>query len=817
MIRLIGYLFGLASVLALGVAGVVAVYLNGVSKDLPDYAVLSSYAPPVTTRIHAGNGALMAEYARERRLFLPIQAIPDRVKAAFLSAEDKNFYNHPGVDIYGLGRAILVNVQNLGSGRRPVGASTITQQVAKNFLLSSDQTIDRKVKEAILSFRIEQTYSKDKILELYLNEIFFGMNAYGIAGAALTYFDKSVTELTIAETAYLAALPKGPSNYHPFRHTEAAIERRNWVIDRMVENGFVVKADGDEAKKQPLGVTGRRTGSYLFASDYFAEEVRRQIIEKYGDKSLYEGGLSVRTSLDPQMQIVARKALQDGLLTYDQRRGFRGPVAKISASGDWGAELAKVNALSDVPEWKLAVVLAVSASRVDIGLQPAKEAGGKVVSDRQTGRIMADDMEWAYRSATGDRKTAKSPEGVLAPGDVVFVEPLSDAEGGYRLRQPPKVQGGLVAMDPHTGRVLAMVGGFSYAQSEFNRATQAMRQPGSSFKPFVYAAALDNGYTPASVIMDAPIEFVSGGQVWRPQNYGGGSAGPSTLRLGIEKSRNLMTVRLANDMGMNLVAEYAERFGIYDKMMPLLSMSLGSGETTVLRMVSAYAVLANGGKQIKPTLIDRIQDRYGKTIFRHEERVCEGCNANGWEGQEEPIVVDNREQVLDPMTAYQITSMMEGVVSRGTAAGKIKLDRPVAGKTGTTNDEKDAWFVGYTPDLVAGLYIGFDNPAPLGRGSTGGSMSAPIFNEFMQAAVAGTPPGKFRLPEGMQLIPVNRKTGMQAYDGEPDTIIEAFKPGTGPADTFSVIGMEEYVAPEEILRESPQANQAVTSGAGGLF
>lgn len=817
MIRLIGYLFGLASVLALGVAGVVAVYLNGVSKDLPDYAVLSSYAPPVTTRIHAGNGALMAEYARERRLFLPIQAIPDRVKAAFLSAEDKNFYNHPGVDIYGLGRAILVNVQNLGSGRRPVGASTITQQVAKNFLLSSDQTIDRKVKEAILSFRIEQTYSKDKILELYLNEIFFGMNAYGIAGAALTYFDKSVTELTIAETAYLAALPKGPSNYHPFRHTEAAIERRNWVIDRMVENGFVVKADGEEAKKQPLGVTGRRTGSSLFASEYFAEEVRRQIIEKYGDKSLYEGGLSVRTSLDPQMQIVARKALQDGLLTYDLRRGFRGPVAKISATGDWGAELAKVNALSDVPEWKLAVVLAVSASRVDIGLQPAKEAGGKVVADRQTGRIMAEDMEWAYRSATGDRKTAKSPEGVLAPGDVVFVEPLADAEGGYRLRQPPKVQGGLVAMDPHTGRVLAMVGGFSYAQSEFNRATQAMRQPGSSFKPFVYAAALDNGYTPASVIMDAPVEFVSGGQVWRPQNYGGGSAGPSTLRLGIEKSRNLMTVRLANDMGMNLVAEYAERFGIYDKMMPLLSMSLGSGETTVLRMVSAYAVLANGGKQIKPTLIDRIQDRYGKTIFRHEERVCEGCNASGWEGQEEPTVVDNRQQVLDPMTAYQITSMMEGVVSRGTAAGKIKLDRPVAGKTGTTNDEKDAWFVGYTPDLVAGLYIGFDNPAPLGRGSTGGSMSAPIFNEFMQAAVAGTPPGKFRLPEGMQLIPVNRKTGMQAYDGEPDTIIEAFKPGTGPADTFSVIGMEEYVAPEEILRESPQANQAVTSGAGGLF
>lgn len=815
MIRLIGYLFGLASVLALIVAGVVAVYLNGVSRDLPDYAVLSSYAPPVTTRIHAGNGALMTEYARERRLFLPIQAIPDRVKAAFLSAEDKNFYNHPGVDIYGLGRAILVNLQNFGSGRRPVGASTITQQVAKNFLLSADQTIDRKVKEAILSFRIEQTYSKDKILELYLNEIFFGMNAYGIAGAALTYFDKSVTELTIAETAYLAALPKGPSNYHPFRHTEAAIERRNWVVDRMVENGFVTKADGEEAKKQPLGVTGRRSGANVFASDYFSEEVRRQIIEKYGDKALYEGGLSVRTSLDPKMQIFARKALQDGLVTYDQRRGYRGPVANIAVSGDWGAELAKVKGLSDVPEWKLAVVLAVSSSRVDIGLQPATEAGGKVVAERETGRVMADDMDWAYRSANGDRKTAKSPEGVFTAGDVIYVEPKG--EGGYKLRQPPKVQGGLVAMDPHTGRVLAMVGGFSYAQSEFNRATQAMRQPGSSFKPFVYAAALDNGYTPASVIMDAPIEFVAGGQVWRPQNYGGGSAGPSTLRLGIEKSRNLMTVRLANDMGMNLVAEYAERFGIYDKMNPVLSMSLGSGETTVLRMVSAYAVLANGGKQIKPTLIDRIQDRYGKTIFRHEERTCDGCNANAWEGQEEPAVVDNREQVLDPMTAYQITSMMEGVVLRGTAAGKIKLDRPVAGKTGTTNDEKDAWFVGYTPDLVAGLYIGYDNPTPLGRGATGGSMSAPIFNEFMQEAVAGTPPGKFHLPEGMSLIPVNRKTGMYAAEGDPDTITEAFKPGTGPADTFSVIGMEGYAAPEEILRDSPQANQAVTSGAGGLF
>ncbi|WP_377295458.1 penicillin-binding protein 1A [Rhizobium sp. SGZ-381] len=817
MIRLLGYLFGLACAGFLVVAAVAAVYLGGVSRDLPNYEVLASYEPPVATRVHAGNGALMSEYAREKRLFLPIQAIPDRVKAAFLSAEDKNFYNHPGVDFWGLARAVLNNVQNIGSGRRPEGASTITQQVAKNFLLSADQTIDRKVKEAILSFRIEQTYSKDKILELYLNEIFFGLNAYGIAGAALTYFDKSVTELTIAETAYLASLPKGPANYHPFRHEKAALERRNWVIDRMAENGYITVGDATDAKAQPLGVKLRRGGTSLFASDYFSEEVRRQIIGKYGEKALYEGGLSVRTSLDPQMQIMARAALQHGLVEYDQRRGFHGPIATIAVTGDWGVELAKLQPLRDVPEWQLAVVTAVSANGVDIGLQPETVAG-KVADERVRGQIPADEMKWAYRDSKGERKTARSPDGVLKAGDVVYVEPIEGKTGSFRLRQPPKVQGGMVVMDPHTGRVLAMVGGFSYAQSEFNRATQAMRQPGSSFKPFVYSAALDNGYTPASVILDAPIEMVSGGQVWRPENYGGDSAGPSTLRTGIEKSRNQMTVRLAQDMGMDLVAEYAERFGIYDKMLPVLAMSLGSGETTVLRMVSAYSVIANGGKQIKPTLVDRIQDRYGKTIFRHEERGCEGCNFSQWANQDEPTLVDNRERVLDPMTAYQITSMMEGVVTRGTAAGKIPVkDRDVAGKTGTTNDEKDAWFVGFTPDLVAGLYVGFDTPAPLGRAGTGSGLAAPIFGDFLAQAAKVTAPSKFIVPAGMQLIPVNRKTGMFAYEGEPDSIIEAFKPGTGPADSLSVIGMGDQLPPEEILKTSPQAQQAVTSGAGGLF
>ena len=818
MVRLIGYFFGLSAILFFGAAAAAAIYLNMVMKDLPDYEVLANYAPPVTTRIHAGDGQLIAEYAHERRLYVPIQAIPDRVKAAFISAEDKNFYSHPGLDIMGLGRAILVNLQNVGSGRRPVGASTITQQVAKNFLLSSDQTLSRKAKEAILSLRIEQTYSKDRILELYLNEIFFGLNSYGIASAALTYFDKSVTELTIAECAYLASLPKGPANYNPFRHPDAALERRNWVIDRMVENGYVAKDDGDAAKKEPLGVTGRKAGTYLFASDYFAEEARRQIIAQYGEKSLYEGGLSVRTSLNPKLQLYARKALQDALIDFDIKRGYHGPINHIAVAGDWGPALSKLDEMRDVPEWKLAVVLATDSKGVDIGIRPDHDPAGKVDAARERGRIDDASMKWAYRSSKSLMTKAKSPIDIFQPGDVIYVQAIDSKPGQYKLRQPPKIQGGMIAMDPKTGRVLAMVGGFSYAQSEFNRATQAMRQPGSSFKPFVYAAALDNGYTPASVVMDAPFELqLPGGQVWAPKNYGGDFSGPSTLRRGIEQSRNLMTVRLANDMGMDTVAEYAERFGIYDKMQPVLAMSLGSGETTVMRMVSGYSVIANGGKQIKPTLIDRIQDRTGKTIYKHEDRVCENCNAADWKSQEEPVVDDKREQVLDPMTAYQITTMMQGVIQRGTAAGQVKLDRDVAGKTGTTNDEKDAWFVGFTPDLVAGVYIGYDNPQPMGRGGTGGHLSAPIFNEFMQDADKDITPSKFIVPEGMQLIAVDRKTGMEAGPGDPNTIVEAFKPGTGPANVFSVIGGEDYATPEQIMNQSPQANDAVKQGQPGLF
>jgi penicillin-binding protein 1A len=819
MIRLLGYFFGIGALLFLAVAAAVAVYIGDVSKDLPNYEVLAQYEPPVTTRIHSDDGSLMGEFARQRRLYLPIQAIPDRVKAAFISAEDKNFYHHPGIDINGLGRAIYVNFQNLGSGKRPVGASTITQQVAKNFLLSSDQTFDRKIKEAILSLRIEQAYSKDRILELYLNEIFFGLNAYGIAGAALTYYDKSVNELTISEAAYLAALPKGPSNYHPFRQTERALVRRNYVIDQMLENKYITAEESVEAKKQPLDVHPRSATANLFASEYFTEEVRREIVDRYGEAALYEGGLSVRTTLNPRLQTLARSALHKGLVRYDELRGYRGPYKTIEPGEDWGIPLGAVESFSDLPEWRLAVVLEAGDDGATIGLQPAKEVSGDVSATRDEGTIAPDDMKWAYRiNIEGVKSKAKSPADILKRGDVVFVEQNGENSSAYRLRQLPEISGSLVAMDPHTGRVLAMIGGFSYSQSQFNRATQAYRQPGSSFKPFVYAAALDNGYTPASVVLDAPIEVDQGGGlgIWSPKNYGGKAAGPSTLRLGIEQSRNLMTVRLAKDMGMKLVAEYAERFGVYDKMLPVLAMSLGSGETTTMRMVSAYSVFANGGKSIKPSLIDRIQDRYGKTIFKHDERTCEGCVATSWLDQPEPELVDNRDQVLDPMTAYQITSMMEGVVQRGTAANIKDIGMPVAGKTGTTNEEKDAWFVGYTPDLVVGVMMGIDKPTPLGKGSTGGALCAPIFKEFVQAALKDKPAVDFRVPEGMTEIAIDRKTGMRAYGEGPGVILEAFKPGTGPADSYSVIGMED-IAVKASKAFSPKAKQAIENGTPGLF
>jgi penicillin-binding protein 1A len=818
LLRFFGFLFAAGTILFLAGIAAVAGLMWHFSKDLPDYTQLQNYEPPVMTRVHAADGSLLAEYANERRLYLPIQAIPKLVTNAFVAAEDKNFYQHPGVDITGIGRAAMVYVQNYGGGRRPQGASTITQQVAKNFLLNNELSMTRKIKEALLALRIERTYSKDRILELYLNQIYLGLGAYGVAAASLLYFDKSVHELTIAEAAYLAALPKGPNNYNPFRRRDEAIARRNYVIDRMVEDGYIPAAAGDKAKKEPLNVAVRPTGAHTFAAEYFAEEVRRYVFENYGEKKLYEGGLSVRTTLDPKMQVLARKTMTDGLINFDETQGYRGPIGKIEIDGDWGIKLADHKSLSDIDPWRLAVVLEVSDQSARIGLQPARDPGGAVVKAREVGIIPLDGVKWA-KPAGGPAKPIQKVSQALSPGDVVYVEPMKE-QGQFRLRQLPEISGAMVVMDPHTGRVLAMVGGFSYDQSQFNRATQALRQPGSSFKPLVYAAAIDNGYTPSTVVLDAPIEVDTGqggGGVWKPENYGGKFYGPSTLRFGLEQSRNVMTVRLAQDIGMPLIAEYAKRFGVYDDLPPYLSYALGAGETTVLRMVTAYSMLDNGGRRVKPTLIDRIQDRYGHTIFRHDQRECVGCDADKWNGQPEPTLIDHREQVIDPMTAYQITSMMEGVVQRGTATVVREVGKPIAGKTGTTNEEKDVWFIGFSPDIVCGVYLGFDKPRHIGRLATGGHLAAPVVKDFLKVVLADKPPIPFRVPPGIKLIRVDAKSGMRAGPGDPKVILEAFKPGTAPPDSYSVIGTEAASSGGAMSVSPDSAAGAVRTGTGGLY
>jgi penicillin-binding protein 1A len=800
ILRFFGFLFSVGAVLFLVGAGVVGYFYWHFSQDLPDHAQLATYEPPVMTRVHAADGSLMAEYARERRLFLPIQAVPKQVVAAFLSAEDKNFYKHGGIDPEGIARAVVSNVRS--GGRREQGASTITQQVAKNFLLTNERTYERKIREALIALRMESAFSKDRILELYLNEIYLGLGNYGIAAAALNYFNKSVHELTLAEAAYLAALPKAPNNYHPFRGRQAAIERRNWVIERMVDNGYVSREEAEAAKKAPLDVNPRVVSPNTIASGFFAEEVRRDIAERYGEKKLYEGGLSVRTTLDPKLQAQARRALVDGLVRFDEARGWRGTEQKIDvASREWGVALGEVRALADVQPWRLAVVLEVNRTEAKIGLQPRREASGALSRERSTGVINAEGIRWTRRPI----------ERTLNVGDVIYVEALEGRAGQFRLRQIPEISGGLVAMDPYTGRVLAMVGGFSFDQSEFNRATQAQRQPGSSFKPFVYATALDNGYTPSSVVLDGPItvNMGPGQEAWSPSNYDGKAAGPRTLRYGIEHSKNLMTVRLAQDVGMPLVAEYSRRFGVYDDMLPVLSMSLGAGETTVMRMTAAYAMLVNGGRRIKPSLIDRIQDRMGQTIYRHDERECIGCAAEAWANQSEPKLVDRREQVLDPITAYQMVSMLEGVVQRGTAQVIKSVGKPLAGKTGTTNDAKDVWFVGFSPDMAVGVYLGYDKPRSLGSSATAGQYAAPIFRDFMAAALKDKPATPFRVPPGVKLIRINPGSGLRAGN-EGSAILEAFKPGTAPPDNYSVIGLGASGV-------TPEAERAAGAGTGGLY
>jgi penicillin-binding protein 1A len=819
--------------------GVGAYLLWTVSNDLPNYEKLAEYEPPVMSRIHANDGRLLAEYAEERRIYVPINAIPQQLINAFVSAEDKNFYSHHGIDPMGLLRAVVSNVRRMAHlGGSKQGASTITQQVAKNFLLSSEQTMMRKLKEAILAVRIERTFDKGQILELYLNEIFFGLRSYGVAAASLNYFGKALNELTLADMAYLAALPKGPNNYHPFRARDKAITRRNWVIDRMVENGYATAQEGEEAKQQPLNVNPRPFGARIFAADYFAEEVRRELMARYGEKKLLGGGLSVRTTLDPRLQRMAKKALEDGLVDYDQRHGWRGVVTNVEvAADDWARSFETIdNPYADIYPWRQAIVLKVSDTEATIGLRPFLTKSGRLEEKRETGVIPYDEVKWARKllavkiNSENKRvesigKQPKTVSEVLKPGDIIYAaprrprpadgKPLAPTEksvaGQWSLMQIPEISGAITVMDPHTGRVLALVGGFSYAASNFDRATQALRQPGSAFKPFVYATALDNGYSPSTVILDAPIAIDQGsGQgLWKPKNYGDKFYGPSTLRTGIEKSRNLMTVRLAQDMGMPVISEYARRFGIYDNLLPVLSMSLGAGETTLLRLTTAYCMIANGGYQVKSTLIDRIQDRYGKTIYKHDERQCQDCDADGWHGQAEPALLDDRKPIIDPHTAYQITSMMEGVVQNGTGAaiGKALPGVPLAGKTGTTNDERDAWFMGFSPDLVVGVFLGYDNPTPMGRGETGGGVAAPVFESFMKMVMRTSKPIPFRMPPGIRLVRINKKTGVRTEADDPDSILEAFKPGTAPPEPSSIDGWSPAAGEEE----------AITPAGRGLY
>jgi len=776
MVRSFLLFFGsLAFITTLLAVGGVLVLLAYHSRHLPDYKQLASYEPPITTRLYASDGRLLEEYAIEKRLFVPEEAIPTRVKQAFLAAEDKNFYVHHGVDFLSVVRAIVDNVRNFGSGRRLVGASTITQQVAKNFLLSSEVSMERKIREAILAFRIEKAFSKDQILELYLNQIFLGQGSYGVAAASMTYFNKSLDELSISEVAYLAALPKGPNNYHPTRQPEAARDRRDWVVDRMLEERYITPQEAAQAKEQPIEMIPRQGTEYVSAP-FYAEEVRRILYDRYGEKGLYEGGLAVRTTIDPGLQEIATKALRDGLIEYDRRHGWRGPIANMDDLADWQTRLGNIARPAGLTDWTLAVVLKLDGKKADIGF-----------ADGSGGVIPMSAMKWAQPWRPDQRvgNPPGKPDDVLNVGDVVPVSP-GDGDGKFALEQIPDVQGAIVVIDPQTGRVRAMQGGYTYEhqQNEFNRATQALRQPGSAFKPFVYLAALADGKTPATVILDAPFVhcYAPDKPCWKPDNYTKRFYGPTPLRVGIEKSRNLMTVRLAQSIGMEKVAGMAERFGIVDDMLEVLPMALGAGETTLLRLTTAYAQLVNGGRNIDPTFIDRVQDRHGRTIYRHDKRSCRACRVSEWRDQPVPVLPDDREQLVDPAEAFQIVSILEGVVKRGTGAriGRA-IDRPLAGKTGTTNDNRDTWFVGFSPDMAVGVFVGFDQPRTLGGNETGSRAAAPIFQAFMQEALKGTPARPFRMPSGVRLVAIDSETGRRVSPGDPNAIMEVFKPGTEPA------------------------------------
>lgn len=823
LVNVLGWLFSLGFTLFLLGGGALILVFNYYSKDLPDYSQLEQYDPPTVTRLYAGDGKLLAEYATEKRIFVPLSAIPQHVRDAFLSAEDKNFYQHEGVDFTGLLRAVRNNIINYGQGRSLVGGSTITQQVVKNFLLTNEKSIERKIKEAILATRISHVYSKDKILELYLNEIYLGLGSYGVAAAAQNYFNKSLDDLTLEEAALLAAQPKGPALYDPRRSYDAAKERRDWVLERMHEDKRITPEEFAQAKETPITLR-KRDAAEVAHADFFAEEVRRTLSSMYGSNVLYEGGLVVKTTLNPELQRYADAALRRALVDYDRRRGYRGPITHLATFGarqdDWREQINKLMAEQGyqlIDQQKLALVTQIDDRKATI-----------TFADDVQGIVPQSLLKWTRR-VIADGKLGpeiRKPSDILKVGDVIIVGPISDEQKkllsaddqkkAWDLQQVPEVNGAMVVLDPHTGRVLAMSGGYAYGGTEFNRATQAKRQPGSVFKPFVYLTALENGYTPSTVLMDAPVELSQGVGLptWKPQNYHDDYLGPITMRVGLEKSRNTVTVRMAQVFGIDKVIAMAKRCGIYDEVPRNFSIVLGAAEVSLLRITNAYGILDNGGKRIKPSLIERIDDRHGKTIYRRDTRLCKDCTFEKLDPSimdvaRPPIPEDDREQIIDPRLSYQMVSMLHGVTVRGTAAkAHVELKHIVAGKTGTTNDSNDTWFIGFSPDLVAGVYIGFDKPRTLGKKETGGSVALPAFISFMKQALADEPNKPFRIPRGIQLMKVNLATGQPAGAGEEGRIIdEAFVTG-GPLFVPGVSG------PYKSVSEQAEGAPKVAGGNG---
>lgn len=787
MERLKSFIYILLLTFLLGGLSILGIFFF-FGKGLPDYSKLADYDPPVITRIYAGDGRLFAEYATEKRIFVPIEAIPEKVQLAFIAAEDKSFYDHVGIDFMGILRAATHNIISFvkGSGGL-MGGSTITQQVAKNFLLHSKKTFSRKIKEAILTLRIERAFTKQKILELYLNEIYLGRGAYGVASAALQYFNKSLNELTDAEIAFLAALPKAPNNYNPRRFPKAALNRRNWVIVRMLEEGVITREEARAAKHSPIKLERRAIENTVDAA-FFAEDVRRFLMKQYGQNVLYEGGLAVHTTLDSRLQQIADESLRQGIIAYDHKHGWHGRLGKIPLT-DWPMYLKGFQKPAGIAPWTMAVVLKTTPHFVEVGLENGK-----------TGYIPFETMRWA-RTHNRTKKGApylgpelKHPHDILKPGDVILVQQeahfynptkaevdIEWPEGTFcTLQQIPLVNGALVALDPNTGRILAMAGGFTYKRSQFNRATQALRQAGSTFKPFTYLAALEEGYSPASLLLDAPFVMDMGKDqgVWAPRNIEKRSFGTNTLRRAIEKSFNLTPVRLAHQIGMDKIQELSKRLGIYENLPPYLATVLGSEETTLLAFTAAYGTFVNGGKKIDPHFIDRIQDRHGKTIFKFDKRVCIACNKNTVAATDSspPYLPDPRAQLIDPIHAYQMTSMLEGAVERGTAK-RSRVDGATLGaKTGTSNDYKDVWTIGFSQDLLVGVYLGFDSPKSMGRYNTGGSVAAPVFKSFMKAALKGKPDQPFRIPPNTQFRHVHKETGKFVSARHKRAFLEAFHP-----------------------------------------